>query len=103
MEETAHTDLAWFFRQWLKRPGTPVIEGSWRYDPATHQTEIDLVQTQPGEPFRLPLEVGIHGAVTKIELRDKQQHFTIASEKEPVALILDPNTWTLMSMRFSRR
>jgi aminopeptidase N len=103
MEETAHTDMAWFFRQWLKRPGTPVIEGWWRYDSQTHHVEIDLTQTQPGEPYRLPLEIGLSSAMQKIELHQKQQHFTISSEREPVTVTLDPNTRTLMSVHFSKK
>jgi hypothetical protein len=64
-------------------------------------TEVTSASS-PHEQVQQPLEVGISGSVTKIELREKQQHFTIASEKEPVSLMLDPNTWTLMSMRFSK-
>ena len=27
-------DLRWFFTQWLRRPGSPALEGGWRYDAA---------------------------------------------------------------------
>jgi aminopeptidase N len=103
MEETGHTDLAWFFQQWLKRPGTPVVAGSWHYDQQARRVEIDLAQTQPGEPYRLPLEIGISGHIEKIELLQKQQHFSIAADKEPLDVQLDPNTWMLMTSHFEKK
>ena len=33
MEEASGQDLAWFFHQWLKRPGSPEVNGTWRYRP----------------------------------------------------------------------
>jgi aminopeptidase N len=102
-EETSGMDLGWFFQQWLKRPGTPVIAGSWHYNPEAHQIEIDLAQTQPGDVYRLPLEVLCLGRIEKIELLQRQQHFTIAAENEPVDVRLDPNTWMLMIAQFVKR
>ena len=37
MEEAAGLDLAWFFDQWLTRPGSPALEGAWTYDAAAKQ------------------------------------------------------------------
>ncbi len=59
MEEISGADLGWFFRQWLYRAGSPVVEGGWRYNAAAKMIEIELAQTQPGDAFRLPLEVGV--------------------------------------------
>jgi aminopeptidase N len=103
VEETTGLDLRWFFQQWLKRPGTPVIDGSWRYNSQAHQVEIDLTQTQPGDVYRLPLEIGFSGGIEKIELMQKQQHFSIAAPQEPPNVSLDPNTWMLMRARFVKR
>ena len=33
MEESSGKDLSWFFQQWLKRAGSPELEGSWRFSP----------------------------------------------------------------------
>ncbi len=97
MEETSHTDLAWFFRQWLQRPGFPTLQGKWRYDPDAHRVEIDLEQTQPGEPYRLAMEISIaEGKAEKIDMTGKQQHFTLAAPTAPAKVTLDPNTWLLM-------
>jgi aminopeptidase N len=107
MEETSGLELSWFFQQWLARPGSPVVEGGWRFDAATKRVVIELTQTQPGEAYRLPLEIGlsIDGAVKveKVELTKKQQRFEIAADKEPATIALDPNTWVLMEARFGKR
>ncbi|HEX4949635.1 MAG TPA: M1 family aminopeptidase, partial [Blastocatellia bacterium] len=104
IEEHSGQELTWFFRQWLARAGSPVIEGGWRYDATAKQIVIELAQAQPGEAYRLPLEIGVDGArIEKIELTQKQQRFTLTAEKEPSAVVLDPNTWALMEARFSKR
>ncbi len=108
MEENSGAELSWFFRQWLARAGSPVVEGGWRYDAAAKQVVIELAQTQPGEAYRLPLEIGlsVDGAplrLEKLELTQKQQRFTLAAVREPAAVTLDPNTWMLMEARFGKR
>ncbi|HEY1337626.1 MAG TPA: M1 family metallopeptidase [Bryobacteraceae bacterium] len=99
-EETSGSDLRWFFDQWLYRAGSPAIRGGWRYDAAAKKIDIDLAQTQPGEPYRLPIEVGIAGKVEKIEFTQKQQRFEIAAETEPESIAFDPNTWLLADVDF---
>ncbi|HZL56700.1 MAG TPA: M1 family metallopeptidase [Bryobacteraceae bacterium] len=96
MEGAAHTDLKWFFHQWLERAGAPVVAAAWQYDPATRRIELDLEQTQSGIAYRLPLEISIDGKIEKIEMENKRQHFTIGPEKEPRKILLDPNTLVLM-------
>jgi aminopeptidase N len=102
IEEVSGADLGWFFRQWLYRAGSPVLEGNWKYDAAAKQIEIELAQTQAGDAYRLPIEVGIGGKIEKIEMIQKQQHFEIAADAEPSTVELDPNTWILMDASFSR-
>lgn len=108
MEDAAGQELTWFFYQWL-RPGSPVVDGEWRFNAASKRIEIELAQTQPGDPYRLPVEIGIsHGdkqdmQITKIELTKKQQKFEIPSDREPGSVVLDPATWTLMNARFEKR
>jgi aminopeptidase N len=99
MEDVSGTDLGWFFQQWLYRAGTPVIEGRWRYDAAVRKVIVDLAQTQPGEPYRLPLEVAVGAKVEKIEMTRAQQRFEIAAEQAPVSVTLDPNTLMLMEAK----
>jgi aminopeptidase N len=106
MEETSGADLGWFFHQWLNRPGSPVVEGGWRYNAAARKIEIELAQTQPGDAYRLPLEVGVDARIekiVKIEMTRKQQRFEIAADKEPSEVLLDPNTWILMDTHFGKK
>ena len=59
MEQASGQQLSWFFDQWLNRAGIPIVAGSWRYDAMARQVEIELSQTQTGDAYRLPIEVGI--------------------------------------------
>jgi aminopeptidase N len=103
MEETGHSDLGWFFDQWVYRAGTPVVEGNWHYDAAAKKVAIDLAQTQPGDPYRLPLEVAVGSRTEKIEMTARQQHFEVAADGDPVTVTLDPNTSMLMDAKFGPR
>ncbi len=103
MEEASGQDLRWFFDQWLHRNLAPALTGSWSYDAATKQVVIDLAQSQAGQPYRFPLEVGVvpdsAGApmkVTKIEMTQAKQRVVIPAASAPKDVVLDPNTWLLM-------
>jgi aminopeptidase N len=109
MEETSGQDLHWFFQQWIYRPGSPAVEGTWHYDAAAKKVQLDLTQTESGAAYRLPLEVAITlpgtaaAQVEKVQFGQKQQHFEIAAEREPVAVELDPNVWLLIDAKIVRK
>jgi aminopeptidase N len=104
MEHASGTPLAWFFDQWLTRPGMPQLRGSWRYDAAGKQVHVEITQTQAGGPFRFPLEVAIGGSVAtaprieKIEVAAMSGQFAFPADAEPTSVTLDPNTWVLMQL-----
>jgi aminopeptidase N len=103
MEETSGMDLGWFFEQWLMRAGSPALESSWTYHPADRTITLDLTQTQPGDAFRLPMEIaialpGMPTSVIKIEMAKKSQRFSISSAA-PASLEIDPNVWVLMDVK----
>jgi len=109
-EETSGQDLEWFFAQWLHWSTIPALEGSWWWDDAEKKIVLQVIQTQKGKPFRLPLEVGIVAdgsavpKVEKIEVTQTSQRFEIAADHAPSDVALDPNTWMLMEPpTFSRR
>ena len=62
---------------------------------------MTVTQTVAGEPFRLPLEIGIvatPGALPRIEkaeLTGRTGTFTFAADAAPASVALDPNTWLL--------
>jgi aminopeptidase N len=108
MEEASKKDLGWFFDQWLKRPGSPELKGSWRFVPDQKQVEIELSQVQSGEPYRLPLEFGIGFnspslRFEKFEMSTRDARFTIKSDTDPRTVTLDPNRWVLMKQEFGPR
>jgi aminopeptidase N len=110
MEEASGRELGWFFDQWLRRGGLPALEGSWRYDVAAHSLEVELRQLQPGEPFRLPIDLALVGegtgepAAARIELLEKNQTFRLPLEREPREVRLDPQQWLLTdAVRFTMR
>jgi aminopeptidase N len=109
MEEASGQELGWFFEQWLKRPNSPVVEGTWRYNVTSKQIEVELSQKQAGTPYRLPLVLGITAPGANnttqtrleiVELTQANQRFTIASDQAPSAVVLDPNTTMLMRANF---
>jgi aminopeptidase N len=109
MEQVSGQDLAWFFRQWLYRPGSPVVRGTWRYDAAAKTIQVVLNQVQAGDVYRLPLEIGIKEAtaaapegrtrIERLDLDARQRTFTIRADRAPLSVELDPNTWTLMEFQ----
>jgi aminopeptidase N len=109
MEKQSGQDLGWFFQQWLKRPGSPVVEGNWRYDATAKKVVVELTQKQPGDPYRLPLEIGLTRdgvaapKVTRVEFTKAAQTFEIDADTEPTAVTLDPNTWVLMQATFGKK
>jgi aminopeptidase N len=103
MEEASGADLGWFFEQWVYRPGSPVVQGTWHYNPGTHQVEVSLAQTQPGEAYHLPLEIGVGAKTEKVEFNNKQQTFAIAADAEPATVTLDPNVWLLIDAKLEKK
>jgi aminopeptidase N len=110
MEEASGQELGWFFSQWLTRVDAPVIDGGWSYDASAKKIIVELAQTQPGEPYRMPMEIGITtdrvGAVMqveKIEMTRMSQRFEIPADRAPRDVALDPNVWMLMEAKFVKR
>ncbi len=109
MEQASGRELAWFFDQWLTRGGYPRLRARWSWDSAAKPLVLDVEQLQDGPPFRLPIEVAV--VVTgeprprseRIDVRQAKQTFTIALEKPPKALTLDPRTYVLMDAEVARQ
>ena len=78
------------------------MSGTWQYDAAAKKIVVKLAQDQPGDAYRLPLEVGLSSRIEKIEMTRKEQQFEIASDKEPESVVLDPNTWILITAKFEK-
>jgi aminopeptidase N len=100
MQEVSGQELGWFFDQWLNRAGSPTVKGSWRWDAAAKKVVVSLEQSSP--EYRLPIEIAIGDRVEKLELRERQQSFEFAAEKEPGVVRLDPGTKALINADFKK-
>lgn len=98
MEAHSGVALGWFFDQWLRRGGMPAVEWRWRYDAEIKGIRIRIEQTQGGEAYRFPLEVGVDGeTVARVEVRKREEEFVVPAEKAPREIRLDPKLWILFS------
>jgi aminopeptidase N len=102
MEAASGQKLDWMFDQWLRRGASPKLAGDWTYDSGNKQVKIKLRQAQEGEPYRLPLEIGLKDsggsvAVQKVELAGRDGEFALPAVTAPTEVVLDPNVWLLMA------
>ena len=112
MENAAGRQLEWFFQQWLRQPGYPRLEASWRYDSAAHQVRMDLSQVQSATwgAFRLPrLSVEIRGAGTaavqrtvSVEGRRSIAIVDVPPSLTPGAVRIDPDGKLLLEATVTR-
>lgn len=110
MEEASGQDLETFFEQWLYKPGTLELNGSWSYDEKKKEVSLSIAQVQSdGSFFEMPIEVGLYfdglsePQIEKIQLNKKKNTYTIQVTAEPLDLQLDPNTWVLMNAKIERK
>jgi aminopeptidase N len=59
LEASSGRDLAWFFDQWLRRPGYPELAWTWSYDRAARRVYVEVRQRPRFGNFRFPLVVEI--------------------------------------------
>jgi aminopeptidase N len=96
MEEAAGQSLGWFFAQWVARPGIPVLASSVVESGAARSLRIE--QLQPGEPYRLSVEVELRGAGNPVRRVVEMEGDRVELPLEPdgpVEVILDPEGWLL--------
>ena len=106
MEDVSGEDLKAFFAQWTRRPGHPVIEGTWRHDAAAGECVVSLRQTQEEAPFRGPVEIAIDdasGTTTRmISMEGRRTQARVPCPQAPSAVTLDPNTRLLAEWSMRR-
>lgn len=94
MEDVSDQDLDWFFDQWTRRSGHPVIDGQWHYDADAGECVVSLRQTQQQEAFRVPVEVAVNagqGQTATLVLRDRRGSVRFNCSQAPSSVILDPD------------
>ena len=117
-------NLSGFFRQWLNQGGFPNLRGDWDWDPTTNELVITLEQvdddgyvfemaipvaiTVPADPAVRTGRQGGRGAdpqtlAREIILSPGMSETRIELDREPTAVVFDPDHWVLMEMEFNRR
>ncbi len=106
MEEVSGRDLAWFFEQWLERPGYPWLEVHPNWDGDAGELALRIVQTQPWPPFRFPLEVEAEGEGYRLQktvwVEGAEEEVTWALPGEPSRVAVDPANHLLGTARVAR-
>lgn len=101
MESVSGQNLGWFFQQWLRQAGHPVIQPEWRWWPKEKMLALTLRQTQRGTFFRLPIEIEIITGGAKIRhtvwMEKTASHFKLRQEVKPEHVTLDPDEKILMT------
>jgi len=107
MEKVSGKKLAWFFDEWIYKPGLPYLSGGWQYSYKSRQLVVKIKQVQEdGNIFRMPLDLGIYSengkriAIKKVEINSGTNEFKFSLKHKPLKVVLDPNIWMLMSSDF---
>jgi aminopeptidase N len=95
-EQVAGRPLAWFFEQWLLKPGYPKLALSWRYQRG--ELLIEVAQQQPSSwgRFRLELPVRVEfpsGEAELLSIPVEAQDRTVFQRQvpeAPIRLLADP-------------
>lgn len=110
MERTYGQPLAWFFDEWLYRPGHPVLNVSYRWDESRKKVVLHVDQIQErrhGTPiFRAPVMIGVTTAsgttTTKIWLEKESQEFDLDAASKPLMVRFDSGNQLLAEITFAK-
>lgn len=93
-EKVSHKNLQPFFKQWLYKPGIPVIATAWKYNAAAKKIVITVAQQQAGL-FNFPMEflvVTDKGSFLKmVTTKKKATAVSFLIKGKPVQVVPDPN------------
>ncbi len=99
LSEASGINLHPWFEQWIYKPGHPVIDWSWSYDPGRSMVIAHVRQTQDTSRGAPIFDVATHIALVDdhglrrapIHLNAADQSFEIAAQSAPKAVIFDPD------------
>jgi aminopeptidase N len=94
MEEVSGEELGWFFDQWLRTPGLPVVEARPFWNEETQTLVLRVRQGQPWPPFHFPLKFTATGEGYRLEetfwVESRDSRFEWSLPGEPSNLVVDP-------------
>ena len=95
MAEVSGEELAWFFEQWLEKPGFPVVQVQPYWNEGSKTLVLRVRQAQRWPPFRFPLEFEAVGEGYRIEstfwVESRDSRFEWLLPGEPDDLTVDPH------------
>jgi aminopeptidase N len=100
MERASNMQLGWFFDQWLRRPGFPVVTTSWKFDPARGALVISVEQGAKHGLFRFPLSMDVFdgSAVRRITVEvpaERTSMIALPMSRAPSQVVFDPDVQLL--------
>ena len=105
MEIVSGEDLSGFFKQWVYKPGIPVIKWKWKYNKRKKAIDLRIYQVQKtGTIYDIPLEIGIYKKGSNdpekviVRVNRKRNIHRIKFDKIPEDLKLDPDISMLMKV-----
>ncbi|MBN2415270.1 M1 family metallopeptidase [bacterium] len=103
-------NLDWFFEQWIYKPGHPVLDISYAYDPGNGLIALKVRQVQDtslGIPvYRMPVRIGVVTArgkeVHDIWLSKAEEIFTLPAADAPLLVRFDEGNYLLKEWTFRK-
>ncbi|MEO7083029.1 MAG: M1 family metallopeptidase [Gemmatimonadaceae bacterium] len=110
MEKSSKQNLAWFFDQWLRKPGYPEVTATWRYDEASRVVVVDAVQSGRFGAYQFPLTIAAvdstgvsHRATVQFTSNaGGAQQARISLPSAPASVVLDPDVDLLARLTVAR-
>jgi aminopeptidase N len=111
LEQAAGHELAWFFDQWLRKPGAPDLALSWRWDAEGSRVVLSVHQAEsvelPARVFQLPVDVVLVAAdgsqrKESIFVERAEQDFSIPSTAAPRSVLFDSGSYIPKRLRFDK-
>ena len=105
LEQVSHQNLQFFFQQWLRTPGQPILNVDWKYDKSRKSISLKIEQSQT-PLFDFPLQIGFANGnkiiIKTFEIKNKITEKVVLLDNEPTKIILDPNVDLLMEARVQK-
>ncbi|MBI2900039.1 MAG: M1 family metallopeptidase [Planctomycetes bacterium] len=113
MEEATGTDLRWFFDQWVYGMGVPEFEVSHRWEKGKLRLVVEQKQnpvrarcgpleSRVPEAFRVPVEIGIDGAVHRMWIERRRQEFVFDCRSPPRLVSFDRTGSILKRLKWKK-
>ena len=105
MEEVSGQALGWFFDQWLRSPGFPVVDVQWTWDGSASEVEVTIEQVQDRSwaTYRMPVTLDIRdgsgGRRHEVEIDGRQTRLRLPASAPPTEIVFDPDGWILAQVR----